>query len=141
MPESQTIAPEEQAALDSTLKSYQAAGLEFAKEHPDYPETLALAEKRGLNLNANGDTAALREILRMGKRGHALIYYVTRKENFGAAHKLMSLKGQRAIEEVHRLRGLIDRIGFAVEYEPKQRDEDKYLDERRQDIRAGKRRR
>lgn len=134
MAETQTA---EQAAIDAKMKEFQAAGQEFIKEHPDYSESLNAAAERGLNFAVD----ATREIIKAGKLGVRLAYYLAQPENLEATARLMNLKGKRAAEEVHRLLGWIDRNGFAVEYTPPLSETDKHLQQRRMDIRSGKRRR
>src|SRR5260370_31781246 len=138
MAETQTAAtPEEQAAIDAKMKEFQTAGLEYVKDNPDYAENLTEAAKRGLDMS----TDATREIVKAGARGVRLAHYLAKSENLDATTRLMNMKGRRAAEEIHRLLGWIDRIGFGVKYEPRVSETDKHLQQRRQDLRSGKRRR
>ena len=99
MPESLTAAEQ---------RAYQAAGAEYIKDHPDLPELLAKAEKRGLDMGRESTLA----IIGSGARGVRLAHFLAQPENFDAAKKLHDLKDESEEEqraEVKRLLAWIDR--------------------------------
>jgi len=130
------LTPEQHEAV----RTYQAAGVEYIKDHPDFNELLNKAGDRGLRLGNH----ALREIIEAGERGVRLTHYLALPENFDAAKRLHDVAEEnkgRQVAEVKKLLSLIDRSGHGLAYEPPTSSTDKYLAKRKEDIRAGRRRR
>ena len=126
--------------LQEAVRQYQSAGQEFIKHNPDFNELLNKAAVRGLEMS----NFALQEIVQAGERGVRLTHYLVQPENFAAAKKLHDLKDESAQKqraEIQKLLSWTDRHGHGLTYEPRMNDTDKYLEQRRADLKSGKRRR
>ena len=114
---------------------FVAAGRKYIEAHPGYNERLGERDKQGWDFS----TEATAEIIR--RKRPDVADFLAQPENSGLRVKVMSLKGERAIEEIGRIASLIDRIGFSKDYTPEVSDTDAYLQKRRHEIRYGYRRR
>jgi hypothetical protein len=123
------------AITQEDFNGFVAVGQKYIEAHPGYNERQAQAASQGWNFAA--ETTA--EIVRLKRPDVA--DFLSQPENGELRVKVMSLKGERAVEEIGRIASLIDRIGFGKDYTPNVSDTDSYLEKRREQIRAGKRRR
>jgi hypothetical protein len=123
------------AITQQDYDEYVAVGRKYIEAHPDYNEQLGERGKQGWDFAAE----ATAEIVR--RKRPDVAHFLAQPENSGLRVKLMSLKGERAVEEIGRIASLIDRIGFGKDYTPNVSDTDAYLQKRRHEIRYGYRRR
>jgi hypothetical protein len=133
----------EQAALPPELRqafsAYQAAG-EKDPELKEFNELLQKAGERGVVWS----NYAFQEIIKAGGRGYRVTKYLVQPENFDAARKLSDLRDEDEATnqaEVRRQLAWVERVGFDAEYQRPLSPTDKYLQGRRQDIKAGLRKR
>lgn len=116
-------------------QEFLAEGREFVKRFPDFNETLNDADARGLILSPT----QVREIARMKRPD--VVYHLATQENHAEAHSLMDVKEEIAFDKLHRIAAKLDAQGTYKKVDAKERAEDEYIRQRRQDIRSGKRRR
>src|SRR6266478_2169476 len=114
-----------------------ARSRDFAARHADFNESLYRARD-------DGHTLADESVEHLKRKDRLDVgYYLSLPENRSERDKVHNLtrKPTAQIAELDRIAARLDRHGFGVEYAPKEREEDKYLEQRRQDLRSGKRRR
>jgi len=110
---------------------------EFAANHPDFNESLHRAHREGHTL---ADAA----VEHLKKRDRLDVsYWLSLPENRAARDKVHNLteSTKEQIAELDCIAEKLDKQGYGVGYAPKLREEDRYLEQRRQDLKAGKRRR
>jgi hypothetical protein len=123
------------AVTQEDYDGFVSVGRKYVEANPGFNERLQEASKQGWDFSAE----ATAEIIR--RKRPDVADFLAQPENSGLRVKVMSLKGERAVEEIGRIASLIDRIGFGRDYTPNVSDTDAYLQKRRHEIRYGYRRR
>lgn len=138
--------------LKTELDGFIQAGQEFIKRNPDFNDALNAAAQRGLTL----DTQAQRAIIKL--QAPEVAYFLAQPQNEPVARRLMALDGMSQVIEIGKLAERLqvkptDFVSSAgnpgtrltggvsrATIPPSELDTDSYLQQRRNDIKAGLRR-
>src|ERR1700721_276070 len=100
------------AVTPQDVETFQTTGRKYVEAHPGFNERLDESARQGWTFSQE----ATAEIIR--RKRPDVADFLSQPENGELRVKVMSLKGERAVEEIGRITSLIDRIGFGKDYTP-----------------------
>lgn len=144
--------PVQDAARKQEFDGFLEAGKAFVVRYPDFNDVLQKAAERGLKM----DNSAMLAIIR--SKAPEVAYYLAKPENDAVARKFMTLDGMSQVMEIGKIAERLavnpndfvssaghvgPRLngGARADIQPDNMDVDDYLRKRKQDIKAGVRRR
>jgi hypothetical protein len=129
---------QEQEATPSQLAAFQTKAKELAKTHGDFVSRLKGLPDQGLDAHKVVST----ELMSRGELGARAALWLSSEDGRGDARALAIVKDDpdRTRVEVGRISRRVQQSGFAEKYQPRLNDADSYREQRREDIRTGKRR-
>lgn len=150
--EEQKPDPAMDAARKQEFDGFLEAGKAFIVRYPDFNDVLQKAAERGLKM----DNSAMLAIIR--SKAPEVAYYLAKPENDAVARKFMTLDGMSQVMEIGKIAERLavnpndfvssaghvgPRLngGARADIQPDNMDVDDYLRKRKQDIKAGVRRR
>jgi hypothetical protein len=125
-----------EAVTPEQVKAFQVKGAELSREHGNFLERLAKLPEQGLDAHES----LTPEIVKMGRPD--IVLWLSTPEGREDAHALNNVKddGKRTKFELERIAGKLARQGFGQGYEAPLNESDRYIQQRREAIRTGKRR-